>query len=176
MSQRNAPRPATLEKALRPYIKSEVRDADKEFMRAMGEQDPACLGDQRFTADKPRGPRGSSPLAEVCAQCPLFEACGQYADAIGPVTGFWAGQWYPKPRAARGPVDADARTPGARGAPAPPTPTPGKPGPLPISGSVRSPEALQTLGKVAPAHSGRSQSTEKRSQTSENTDQREGNQ
>ncbi len=57
---------------------------------AMLDDEPACRGDDRFTADD----SDPAPLVAICRRCPLIEPCGTLArtgNAV-PVYGILAGQ------------------------------------------------------------------------------------
>ncbi|WP_282826944.1 WhiB family transcriptional regulator [Gulosibacter sediminis] len=62
----------------------------QELHDAMQIIDPACLADDRFTADN--APVGD--LAPICAGCPLTPFCEAYALAARPSAGVWAGRRY----------------------------------------------------------------------------------
>ena len=50
----------------------------------------ACAGDKRFTDDD----TNPADLAHVCARCPLFAECVEYATTARPPGGVWAGRRY----------------------------------------------------------------------------------
>lgn len=52
--------------------------------------DALCAGDGRFTDDD----TNPADLAPVCARCPLFAECVDYATAARPPGGVWAGRRY----------------------------------------------------------------------------------
>lgn len=60
--------------------------------RALRDRVPGCNGDARFTEDKLQL-RRSTVLLPICAGCPLFIECGEYAETARPPVGFWAGKW-----------------------------------------------------------------------------------
>lgn len=73
-----------------------VQAAQKALYAAMAETDPSCLGDDRFTASRPSPLRGEErkQLYLTCFECPIFEACAEYAAALKPTAGYWAGKNY----------------------------------------------------------------------------------
>lgn len=73
-----------------------VQEAQAALRAAMKKADPACLGDDRFTASRPAPLRGEEKkqLYLTCFECPIFEACAEYAAATKPAAGYWAGKNY----------------------------------------------------------------------------------
>jgi len=62
---------------------------------AMHQTDPACDGDDRFTADPwDLTEHERARLAATCRACPLFDLCHQYASKARPAGGMWAGRYY----------------------------------------------------------------------------------
>lgn len=53
---------------------------------------PACEGDEMFIAERVQLiPTDMQRMRMVCARCPLFDLCGEYARTAKPEAGFWAG-------------------------------------------------------------------------------------
>lgn len=73
-----------------------VQEAQAELRAALTKDDPSCLNDDRFTASRPAPLRGEEKkqLYLICFECPVFEACAEYAAAMKPTAGFWAGKNY----------------------------------------------------------------------------------
>lgn len=84
--------------------------------RALEEQDPACAGDDAFTADE-LAPAERARLAVVCRRCPVRAECDADARANRPLWGFWAGRQYGKPL-----LPGAGRTPAPEAAPPAPAP------------------------------------------------------
>lgn len=53
--------------------------------------EPACRGDESFTADRPDA-AAIARMTAVCAGCAALAMCAAYASAGRPAAGFWAGQ------------------------------------------------------------------------------------
>lgn len=73
-----------------------ARDAARALKDAMAADEPACSGDPRFTASRPQPLSGEErrDLYLTCFECPIYEACAEYAAATRPAAGFWAGKNY----------------------------------------------------------------------------------
>lgn len=72
-----------------------VERAAATLAHRMQTVDPACAGDDRFTADAPDLPPGAVDLmTRLCRGCPLFEPCALVAKTSKPAAGFWAGKHY----------------------------------------------------------------------------------
>lgn len=73
-----------------------VQQAQMELRDALDGDDPACKDDERFTASRPAPLRGEEKreLYLTCFECPIFEACAEYARATKPAAGYWAGKNY----------------------------------------------------------------------------------
>lgn len=92
---------------------------------ALGQTDPACADQERFTLDP--GELAESELIEMrrtCLSCPLLVECRAFAKITRPTGGFWAGRHYPlrhSPQDLRERREADALAdePAAREAPQP---------------------------------------------------------
>lgn len=81
-----------------------MRDRPREYaalVTAITTEIPApCIGDDRFTADRPRDLSllDVADLHAVCTSCEIRVQCAAYAAAARPPIGFWAGQQYPRPK------------------------------------------------------------------------------
>lgn len=53
---------------------------------------PKCRGDYRFTDYDEENPPSSLEAIEMCAGCPLMEACNTMANKLRPTHGVWAGR------------------------------------------------------------------------------------
>ncbi|RKE60516.1 WhiB family transcriptional regulator [Microbacterium sp. AG238] len=64
-----------------------------ELQDALAATTPSCAGDGRFTDDG-RADSANAQLVEVCATCPVLDACAAYARAEKNhrLVGFWAGR------------------------------------------------------------------------------------
>ena len=60
---------------------------------ALDEVTPRCTGNPLFTADRLTNEEREA-LGYMCAGCPVFDLCADYADAAGVKAGFWAGQLF----------------------------------------------------------------------------------
>ena len=60
---------------------------------ALREVTPPCDGDPLFTAERLTD-REREHCADLCARCPLLDLCDDYAMAVMPPAGFWAGYLY----------------------------------------------------------------------------------
>lgn len=58
---------------------------------AMTTRTPACLNDDRFTADE-YSAADEIEMRETCTMCPLRSLCDAYATEGRPAAGFWAGR------------------------------------------------------------------------------------
>lgn len=80
----------------RRAVPQEVTEASKNLVEAMKHERPSCDGDERFTEARlaPLSAAEKRDLYLICFECPIFEACAQYAQATKPAAGFWAGKNY----------------------------------------------------------------------------------
>lgn len=60
---------------------------------ALDEVTPRCTGNPLFTSDRLTNEEREA-LGYMCAGCPVFTRCADYADAAGVRAGFWAGQLF----------------------------------------------------------------------------------
>lgn len=73
-----------------------VREATQNYIEALKKHEPNCLNDERFTQSRPK-PLDTTTRRDLylkCFHCPIFEACSNYAQAIKPNAGYWAGKNY----------------------------------------------------------------------------------
>lgn len=76
---------------------SRVREAQQDLDAALdSDETPNCLDDERFTRSRSRPLQGAEKreLYMMCFECPIFEACAEYAAATKPSAGYWAGKNY----------------------------------------------------------------------------------
>lgn len=59
---------------------------------ALDEYRPECRDVALFTDDAPT-PADRAAMAMVCAECPIFPECHDYAEAEQPRAGYWAGHF-----------------------------------------------------------------------------------
>lgn len=63
---------------------------------AMARREPSCAGDDRFTRTRlaPMDREERRELYLICFECPIFDACSEYARQTRPAAGYWAGKNY----------------------------------------------------------------------------------
>jgi len=72
-------------------------DAYQALVASLEHQAPACHDDARYLTDA--GPIHPE-LLQLCAACPVFTECRQYALVARPPAGVWAGERWTTPKLA----------------------------------------------------------------------------
>lgn len=77
---------------------SRSTDAYAALHLALNAISPGCKDDAAYIADD-LAPHEAERLAAICAECPVFDLCADYARLDKPTAGIWAGQsWKPVKR------------------------------------------------------------------------------
>lgn len=74
------------------HMKPGARPAWERLTNAIEHKQPACLGDDRYTADAHElSIEDRAVMRAICAACPLIQLCTDYATIDKPAAGWWPG-------------------------------------------------------------------------------------
>lgn len=76
-------------------VRPVARQAWKRFNEALKQVEPDCAGKSERYVDYPEENRPSPGRAKImCANCPLYELCNEFARLERPAHGVWGGHVY----------------------------------------------------------------------------------